>query len=450
MVYFAQRRMILTTILVILLPTGLTKPCPPNSIFLYSREHGSNCLRGSVRNVPGFGERLHGFLPSCTDCACVRSGLNRTQNFINGDGFPVHSKDEQVVLFDHQDLGFNKNCRLSFSFQSGQHEAPPAKPLSNLHWIHIPKTGTSFALTIYNYACQGFKNSIIRISKNLSSNFPSVYSCLQCHQPKAICRKKTCVHSLLSLPQSGIIHRDNELFWDKQCVAEIVGSRGHTPFNISVDHGLNNIALFRDPRQRLLSSFNHHRHAFGLPPHLNKDDLKKINTLEEFATFPGIASCQVKHINGYACASDTNITYVQRINLLISSYVRRCNATRSLTNVRPGYQKTDLRDLKTDGYTVLPESAAEELSPQHDPYDWLLYVFLLDIFVENLERYGIAIPEQLKSHWKVVQKGCKIWLSHPEDEQSWTAHAARYCLGIHEIKQNITHRHKHRSTSLDI
>lgn len=114
------------------------------------------------------------------------------------------------------------------------------------------------------------------------------------------------------------------------------------------------------------------------------------------------------------------------------------------------FETIDLRDLKTDGYTVLPESAAEELSPQHDPYDWLLYVFLLDIFVENLERYGIAIPEQLKSHWKVVQKGCKIWLSHPEDEQSWTAHAARYCLGIHEIKQNITHRHKHRSTSLDI
>merc|ERR1719326_2717976 len=61
------------------------------------------------------------------------------------------------------------------------------------------------------------------------------------------------------------------------------------------------VATFRDPRKRLLSAFNYHRHAYGMDKKVQKT-LKHVRTLEDFAAFDGIAHCQVKHLNGLPCA----------------------------------------------------------------------------------------------------------------------------------------------------
>lgn len=104
------------------------------------------------------------------------------------------------------------------------------------------------------------------------------------------------------------------------------------------------VAIFRDPRRRLLSAYNYHKHSFGMnswvllgdsmdggrwysggisslfffiPRDERKRMLQTTHTLEAFANFPGIASCQTKMIIGYTCAtyvrlSDANVYEAKR------------------------------------------------------------------------------------------------------------------------------------------
>ena len=90
------------------------------------------------------------------------------------------------------------------------------------------------------------------------------------------------------------------------------------------------LAIFRDPRRRLLSAYNYHKHSFGLnswvarrdgiasnlsvylfatcPPSLERQRMINItHTLEAFANFPGIASCQAKMVLGFTCANHVHL-----------------------------------------------------------------------------------------------------------------------------------------------
>ena len=67
------------------------------------------------------------------------------------------------------------------------------------------------------------------------------------------------------------------------------------------------VALFRDPRRRLVSAWNDQKHSYGLGSYYTNgrgsDEeraamLSSAKTIEEFAEWPGIRSCQTKMLVG--------------------------------------------------------------------------------------------------------------------------------------------------------
>lgn len=88
--------------------------------------------------------------------------------------------------------------------------------------------------------------------------------------------------------QDGAIHLESP-FYEKYCAAEIIGHvPGHFPLK-SLSQRLGTIAaMFRDPRRRLVSAFNHHRHAFGMNGIISGQMRATTHSVEAYANFQGI------------------------------------------------------------------------------------------------------------------------------------------------------------------
>lgn len=80
-----------------------------------------------------------------------------------------------------------------------------------------------------------------------------------------------------------------EPFYEKYCAAEIIGHiPGHFPLKDLAQRSGTVAAMFRDPRRRLVSAFNHHRHAFGMNGAVSEQMRATTHTVEAYANFPGI------------------------------------------------------------------------------------------------------------------------------------------------------------------
>lgn len=161
--------------------------------------------------------------------------------------------------------------------------SPSKGKLTNINWLHIPKTGTGFISTIWNYACG-------QTGPPLDLRVDPVHSlsCEECFDFALMARysrRKYCKKGVLS-PYIKTQHVPIKL--------EHVRAR-----NESV------VGMFRKPSQRLISAFRNGMHANGF----SDDEFEQIQAVcghrdlaSCYAGFPGIAGCMARMLTGDKCA----------------------------------------------------------------------------------------------------------------------------------------------------
>lgn len=227
-------------------------------------------------------------------------------------------------------------------------------------WVHIPKTGTSFANTLVSWACELSDADLVDDSYSDSTG-AFVGGFMAAHSMD--CAKGFRLHS------------------------------GHTPI---MDATLNNwahhkgsfVGMFRQPEQRIISGYLDDQHgAYEVQGKLK---------LQEYAA--GIAGCAAKMLAGHPCLADGNQVTQDMTALAISrlddfafigitedwalsvclfhaKFGGKCHK-REFSNVRPGMSRGHTYDIS-------------ELHGWKDPHDGLLYETATAKFRGDLLRLNV-------------------------------------------------------------
>eukprot|EP00055_Hartaetosiga_balthica_P015781 m.95919 g.95919 ORF g.95919 m.95919 type:complete len:180 (-) comp8958_c0_seq33:1353-1892(-) len=123
------------------------KPCPSNSLFLFSQSHKESvcmctpsfqchgdCISGHDANPNAFKSSAAGFLPDCVDCYCQHNQNQHQSPNLNGNGVKITDVHTGKSIYDHKDILFQAYC-----FVDKEVTPPVPKALKSLNWFHIPK-----------------------------------------------------------------------------------------------------------------------------------------------------------------------------------------------------------------------------------------------------------------------------------------------------------------------
>lgn len=244
--------------------------------------------------------------------------------------------------------------------------APNELDATKLAWLHVPKTGTSFANTLASWACTDLAESDFAGNGEdggndaLLGNFMEHHG-HQCKEGFSLCNG----HSPIS--------RDSCNDWDAH--------EGHF------------VGMFREPEQRIIAGYNQNCH----------DVPGRDHTLRSYAEM--VAGCSVKMLNGQECGANITVTSdmvkhgIRRIEegfafaglteewalsvcLFHTMYGGKCHP-REFVDVRPGLMH---RDMPYD---------ISELDGWVDPFDGALYAHASTVFWDNIAKYGVS-PDMCK------------------------------------------------------
>ena len=147
-------------------------------------------------------------------------------------------------------------------------------------WLHIPKCGSTFSITVLHYACAEELPAWHLVFMALLGNEPSTRMAHALHIRHAAERPGWACGRALRLP-----------------------FLGHKPLTPESDRI---VAMFRRPAQRIISAWVDHRHADGMEWHVRRTLPKNIS-VADFARFEGIAGCATKLLTGSRCAASVSI-----------------------------------------------------------------------------------------------------------------------------------------------
>lgn len=82
--------------------------------------------------------------------------------------------------------------------------------------------------------------------------------------------------------------------------------RGHRSYKAGRHTGT--VALFREPRSRLVSGYNYDKHAFGLGKEKKETFYDRVQNLSDYINTPEILSCSTKMLLGKMCAQEYKVT----------------------------------------------------------------------------------------------------------------------------------------------
>lgn len=159
-----------------------------------------------------------------------------------------------------------------------------ARRIKHPLWLHFPKCGSSFGSVLHSYGCT--QGQLPGLSEEDTK---------QC-----ICSDKGKWDPSLR----------PTINWDSQFCHPGVDLRAGlmlNHFTYKKEDTPNIVAMFRDPRRRLVSAYNDQKHCYGLSGKLFPG-LKAITTLRDFVKYPGIAGCMTKMVLGHYCAADMELT----------------------------------------------------------------------------------------------------------------------------------------------
>lgn len=292
------------------------------------------------------------------------------------------------------------------------------KSLQRPLWIHFPKAGTTFATTMYSYLCTSTPTPQIS---------PKGINCTYCGV-----QGKTAHGGLQWDPKSyPILPFEQEPYcdWDVEFDHNNVFSN-HFPLPgmESKISSLSPIALFRDPRKRLVSAWNNNKHSYGISGMERKRLEKEAQTLKEFIAFRGIPSCQTKMLTGKTCgngdAKVTSATVVEAKHRLADKMAfvgltEMFNASVCLFHHMYGglpkeyqFQPVGLERSsdflfnhyhRSRKYLPLPgggervhSDSWKEVPVGADKYDWEIYVEVVKTFAQRLQNHGLMGRQTFK------------------------------------------------------
>ncbi|CAK0809223.1 unnamed protein product [Prorocentrum cordatum] len=157
--------------------------------------------------------------------------------------------------------------------------------LHQLQWLHIPKTGTSFIATIWNYAC-GQEG----LPLDLYVDAWYTAACGNCYDFAVMDRYPKRIY----------------------CDPGVLSSRfqtQHRPLEQEWFSADNVVGFFRRPSQRLISGHRDKLHASGFTERVKKRLVESCMTRGAgcYARFPGIAGCSARMLAGSTCADASAI-----------------------------------------------------------------------------------------------------------------------------------------------
>eukprot|EP00041_Stephanoeca_diplocostata_P006198 m.78189 g.78189 ORF g.78189 m.78189 type:complete len:507 (+) comp16222_c0_seq3:242-1762(+) len=282
-----------------------------------------------------------------------------------------------------------------------------------LFWLHFPKCGTSFGSTLHGFMCQ-------EEPSNSTDPLPPHGPCLRCGPDAQHWRGYD--HTISNrIPFEQRPYCD----WSTPFYGAFKNHYALPPDNdFSSPSHVNAVALFRDPRRRLLSGWNDNKHAYAIGSYWNPrgpDDEKRVmwnstQTIEEYAAWPGIQSCQTKMLVGEDCAVPLNVTQgiyeeaVRRLhNMAFVGLTDAFNASVCLFHHQFGgkpeeYMFTthsrsgaDLlkgkKRLQCGVGDRLPREYWQQMSPDVDPIDYQLYRVAQTVFMARLQKHGLWRPD---------------------------------------------------------
>eukprot|EP00401_Gymnodinium_catenatum_P071437 CAMPEP_0117484194 /NCGR_PEP_ID=MMETSP0784-20121206/14335_1 /TAXON_ID=39447 /ORGANISM="" /LENGTH=1498 /DNA_ID=CAMNT_0005278765 /DNA_START=42 /DNA_END=4538 /DNA_ORIENTATION=+ len=251
---------------------------------------------------------------------------------------------------------------------------------SKLAWLHVPKTGTSFANVLVTWGCPGLTDADAITDEPDSQRQVYVPDFMATHSDRcAPGFKLVGGHT----PIDGEL-RFGDWPWDRRS-ARVTGRAQAFEWGLHRGHW---VTMFRQPEQRILSGFFHGNHDVEGNNH----------TLREYSRM--VAGCSVKMLNGYMCGHDVSIT-----DAMVSTALRRlkegfafvglssewdlsvclfhamfggtCNS-REFMNIRPGKH-----------YSVKPYDTSA-LDGWVDPFDSVVFAYAADRFRTNLAKYDVS------------------------------------------------------------
>ena len=143
-----------------------------------------------------------------------------------------------------------------------------------VRWLHIPKCGATFALTVIRHACLEM------------ATWHAVYMALR--GGRVDIRFSHAV---------GARHASHGTRCSGRLGLPFAGHRPVLPRDTAV------VAIFRRPAQRVISAFLDNYHAWGLPGGERATMKAASPTIRAFARYPGIAGCMAKMLAGRNCAA---------------------------------------------------------------------------------------------------------------------------------------------------
>jgi len=358
--------------------------------------------------------------------SAVVSTVSRSKD--DGDGHPTHASDhgaaevtDSVVLdafapevpgqetaFDPEAVHITyESCVQSLTGKSdakrwGKEQDGP------LYWLHIPKCGTSFGATLHGYTCTATP------TPQANPADPSE-TCVRCGPDGA--RWRGFDHTILSsIPFDRRPYCDWNVSFKGAFKNHIVLAATNDFTRAGEPRA---VALFRDPRRRLVSGWNDNKHSYAMgswwDPRGPDEEVKLMrnstSTLESYARWPGIAGCQVKMLVGEDCSVPLNITRAiyeeaeRRLhNMAFVGLTDAFNASVCLfhhmfggvpeeymftTHSRSGAKLLKRKQLQCGVGTRLPRDAWKSVPSALDPHDHRLFEAAKGLFAARLRRHGL-------------------------------------------------------------
>lgn len=159
----------------------------------------------------------------------------------------------------------------------------------NFRWVHIPKTGTSFIITLWLYATSAIDSSMPRrtIDTAVDSFFHS--KCPDCYDFALMSRYPL------------------ELFSPKMHIRRPFASlhTSHQPYgSLKPDkwEGTQELVFLREPHARVVSAFDHDMHMYGNDANKQKIKAECEGNVTCFAAQPGQMGCMTRMLTGATCS----------------------------------------------------------------------------------------------------------------------------------------------------
>lgn len=238
--------------------------------------------------------------PSNT-AAPTAADLDDTQQLssINSDRNTLDALDDLHITYEE--------CAMSLEFKNNTKRLK--KPIQ---WIHFPKCGTSFGATIYGYLCSPHPTPFSHPSK-------AGVNCNYCgEKAKGLQRGLYWDPKLRNMipfsnrqRKDGSQHRFADYYapfcdWDQTPYPPY---SNHFAFSLEKRWGRKTdvVAMFRDPRKRLVSAWNNDKHSYGASQ-IERQTIKPLQNFSSFLYHPSIPGCQTKMMVSRNCADSRTLS----------------------------------------------------------------------------------------------------------------------------------------------